>query len=485
MRYALSFLLASLLSLAAQAQTPKEGGVAPPIDTERFTTRLTVSPMAAPRPAMRYELLPPLRERTPGNAAVGYLRAAVLRPSWPKDPKESLALSEKWEKWEITPVDQLPLEAIKKFLVGYQPMLYEADEAARLDRCDWQFANRKWTDMQNLLPAVQTHRELMRILSLRVRTEIAEKRFDAAIRTLQTSFQLGRQVGEGSTMIEMLVGYAIIGISIGRCDEFIGQPNAPNLYWALATLPNPIFDPRPALDGESRFHGCILPILKELERGPVSEDVAAKAFREVYASIGMAQDPDDKLGEFAKSVALAGMVAMQSTGAKKDLIARGMAKATVDAMPTTQAVLLRSLYLHRDLWDDQVKQFFMPYPLASKEMERIAVRTMELRKSNTNDPLFAVFSLVYPALLKVHVAHSRVARQIAQLRAIEAVRMHVASTGLIPKSLADVTIVPVPDDPTTGKPFAYETNDGTFTLGTTAASATGSIPKIYVVTLRK
>ena len=94
-----------------------------------------------------------------------------------------------------------------------------------------------------------------------------------------------------------------------------------------------------------------------------------------------------------------------------------------------------------------------------------------------------MFSLVYPALHKVHEAHSRTTRQIAQLRAVEAVRMHVASTGQIPKSLADVTIVPVPDDPTTGKPFAYEVKDGTFTLGTTAASATPS--KIYVVTIRK
>ena len=485
MRYALSFLLASLLSLAAQAQTAKDGGVAPPIDPERFTTRLTVSPMAAPRPAMRYELLPPLRERTPGNAAVGYLRAAVLRPSWPKDPKASVEIAEKWEKWESTPVDQLPLEAIRKFLVDYQPMLHEVDEAARLDRCDWQLANRKTSDTLNLWPSVQVNRELMRILSLRFRVEIAENRFDAAIRTLQTSLQLGRHVGEGSTMIEMLVGYAIVGISIARCDEFISQPNAPNLYWALATLPDPIFDPRPALDGESRFHGRILPILKELERGPVSEDVAAKAFREVYASIGISQDTDDKLGKFASSMALAGMVAMQSTGAKKDLITRGMAKATVDAMPTTQAVLLRSLYLHRDLWEDQVKQFFMPYPLALKEMERIGIQAKEQRKSNPNDPIFTAFSLAYPALQKVHVAHSRTARQIAQLRAVEAVRMHVASTGLIPQSLADVTIVPVPDDPTTGKPFAYETKDGTFTLGTTAASATGSIPKIYVVTIRK
>ena len=255
MRYALSFLLVSLLSFEAQAQTAKGGGVAPPIDLERFTTRLTVSPMAAPRPAMRYELLPPLRERTPGNAAVGYLRAAVLRPSWPKDQKASLELGERWEKWESTPVDQLPLEAIRKFLVDYQPMLHEVDEAARLDRCDWQLANRKFSDLQKILPAVQSSRELMRSLSLRFRTEIAEKRFDAAIRTMQTAFQLGRHVGEGSTMIEMLVGYAIVGISIARCDELIGQPNSPNLYWALATLPNPIFDPRPALDGESRFHG--------------------------------------------------------------------------------------------------------------------------------------------------------------------------------------------------------------------------------------
>jgi hypothetical protein len=40
-------------------------------------------------------------------------------------------------------------------------------------------------------------------------------------------------------------------------------------------------------------------------------------------------------------------------------------------------------------------------------------------------------------------------------RVIEALRMHAASHGGLPDPLAEVTIVPIPLDPMTGRPFRY------------------------------
>ncbi len=50
------------------------------------------------------------------------------------------------------------------------------------------------------------------------------------------------------------------------------------------------------------------------------------------------------------------------------------------------------------------------------------------------------------------------------LRSVEAIRLHAASQGqALPRALDEIKLVPVPDDPTTGKPFEYKP-DGRFFL---------------------
>ena len=53
----------------------------------------------------------------------------------------------------------------------------------------------------------------------------------------------------------------------------------------------------------------------------------------------------------------------------------------------------------------------------------------------------------------------------SRLCAVEAVRLQAAANGgRMPESLEAVTIVPVPHDPVTGKPFPYSGNDSAATL---------------------
>ena len=261
----------------------------------------------------------------------------------------------------------------------------------------------------------------------------------------------------------MLVGQAITSIMVGRAEDVIRHPDGPNLYWALTTLPRPFIDPRPSLDGEARFSTSFLPWLKEMQAGPVSEEQAQKALRDTLRMMGgLAQDmpKEEKLSDLIGNFGLAAGLAAQGKQAKKDLLARGWKEKDVAAMPNAQAVILLTAAVHQEVWDDQVKLFHLPVPAAAAEMARTAQAGRRPARGDPDNPLIAVFAMLYPAVEKVHHAHVRVDRRLTQLRAVEAVRLHAAASGAVPKALADATTVPVPDDPATGKPFEYTAEGG-------------------------
>jgi hypothetical protein len=73
--------------------------------------------------------------------------------------------------------------------------------------------------------------------------------------------------------------------------------------------------------------------------------------------------------------------------------------------------------------------------------------------------------LLLSAIPKVIESNNRLERRIAALRIIEALRLYAAGhDGQLPDKLADITEVPVPNDPGTGMPFEYERDKDTATL---------------------
>jgi hypothetical protein len=114
-------------------------------------------------------------------------------------------------------------------------------------------------------------------------------------------------------------------------------------------------------------------------------------------------------------------------------------------------VVLRYLALgYRDFRDDQFKYAYLPYPdavLASAGAE-------DRLKAAKGTPL-GVFAELRPNITAVLRAEARLDRTVAALRVIEALRMHAAERGELAGSLDQVTCVPVPPDPVTGRPFEY------------------------------
>jgi hypothetical protein len=474
-----------LLAGGVCAQPPKDAPKDPPPAPTVDVRKLTVAPAAAPVPSLKYELLPRLRDRTPGNAALDYQRAYILRPSWPRDPKEGARLNEALGAWEEASIEKLPLVAVKKHLASYSQTFRTLDAASRADRCDWELTSRlSVNNIDLLLPEAQTFRELARAQVLRARVALAENDFDAAVRDIQTGLRLGKDVGEGPTLIQSLVGIAITALFFRTLEELIERPNGPNLYWALTTLPRPLIDPRPALEGETRLFDNLFPSARALEKGPVSAERANAILEEMLTAF-TSMGTDVKIG--VGGLGLAGYVALNAPAARKQLVELGWPQATVEKMPPAQVVALRAITSYRSFTDDQTKCFSLPYPEARTELVKVRERAEKLKK-DTGDTILTVFALTLPAVEKVFEAHARTARRIAALRTVEAIRLHAATNnGALPKALTDVKVVPIPDDPYTLKPFAYAAKDDTFTL--TGPPPAGDKPNVannfrYEVTLK-
>ena len=91
-----------------------------------------------------------------------------------------------------------------------------------------------------------------------------------------------------------------------------------------------------------------------------------------------------------------------------------------------------------------------------------------------------------PATLPVKRAEIRVPRQFAALQVIEAIRLHAAATGKLPKSLQEITVVPVPPNPIDRQSFPYSVygNQAFLDMPILADEAPRSIAKRYTITLR-
>jgi hypothetical protein len=483
-----------LLSFSIVAQPPKGAGkeVAQPQLFEPSRYNLTVSANPAPLPLLQLTLLPSGRDRIPGNAALGYYRAINLQPAWPRDPEVSRKLAEQLIKWEETPNERFPAKEVSEYLKQHRHMFRAVDEAARMASIDWQARQDRADEVGASVESIQGFRELARYLKLRFRVELVENRLPDAFRTMQTSLQLGKHLAEGSNLIQMLVGLAIVRISLDELQQYLQHPNALNLYWALATLPKPLVDPRFALDGEARLSLSFIPSLKMLEAGPVSEPEANRALQDTFKMMSGIFDQEGSpsgVNPFFNALGATTMANSLAPQARKDLIAFGWAARNVENMPAAQVVLLRGVAQHRKLWDEQVTKFYLPYPTATQQFKEFPEKLEAMKKQNPKDTLFTVYSLLYPALMKGYEAHARGERTVAELQTLEAIRLHAATNNSkFPANLSEVTVVPVPMDPFYLKAFSYTPTEAGFVL--TATPPAGEKANLgnsreYTVKLRK
>ena len=454
-----------------------------------LTKELVLHPAAEPRPALKYRLLHDDFESLPGNAAVYYLKAMGFLDNDLERKRIMEIRSKAFEEarregrdvtklppyvWLKTAPKDLPIDEVKGYLrlSSFQPPMLR--EAARRRVFDMDRNFREVDDpIAYLLPEVQRLRELARTQSIRCRLAIAENRVDDAIELIGQQLALARHLGQDDFLISNLVGIAFQSIAWNDALYLLQHPDAPNLYWALTAMPDPLVDITHAMAIERQFLYQQIKVLREVGETPrpagywqdfidralsqVGKDFIVRALSQVgmLASelnlTSVERDP-----ELARAAVIA-YVAAAYPGAKDYLINEwNMPPEQVEAYPTAQVVFLAMVRFYDQWRDDSFKWIHLPIWQFRAKATVSSVDKLLAAKAGRYGWIAAPTQVLLPAVLAARTAVARSEQQIALLQAVEAVRLYAAANdGNFPASL-DALPVPGPIEPFTGKPIDYE-----------------------------
>lgn len=401
----------TLLLCAALAMLPWSASAEQPVPAAETLIRLNVQAMPAPKPALRYLLLPELKEMQPGNPIPNYLRCFI-------------------DQDFSSPIETLNASALR-----------QADRAARMDKPDWQILLKAKTDgIGLLLPDVQKLRSLASALQERFHTEVAQHRFNDALRTAKTMFAMSRHMGEHPTLIGDLVGIAIAFVTIGPLEEMLAQPGCPNLYWALTNLPSPIISLGKGLEGER------LLIDSEFRELDDSAPMSAEQLKKLISHIDKLRELDQKSKKSTRAwLEKRNKDDKLIRAARLRLVEVGLSEERLARFPVDQVLLLDDKRAYEESRDDAMKNMSLP----TWQVEELARHIKPPQEEN-------LFGILLPALMKVRRAQGRLEQRIALLRHVEALRQYAAEhQGKLPEKLSDCT-VPLPADPFTGKAFRFQ-----------------------------
>jgi hypothetical protein len=448
-------------------------------ETRPIRVSMTVDAADEPRPALRYSLFHDVYDQVPGNAALAYGRATRLMVQ-NRDWNEHMT---RCVEWLELPLDQLPVESVVGILSSYRGALNELRKASRHEYCNWEIPIR--TDgFGVLLPHLAELRSGARLLALDIRLAIREGRFEDAIEGLRTGLTLARHTGDSTLLIEGLVGVAIAQLMLGTIDDFVRQPGAPNLYWALTDLPPAWLNPWRATLWERSAIYTEIPILRDVGKRPINAIDLQRAVSKLRA-LGGDMPFDQLVADDPAILQTAGLVWAVYPLAREGLLREGMARTEVDEFSAAEVVVrhVGGGYLrHRD---EFFKWLGLPYPVAR---ERLARAEAEFEKAIVKQPIENIFVRIFlPALTRAADRFAELDRQFAMLRCVEAIRLHAAQHDLeLPASLDQIEGVPVPTDPMTGLPFMYRLEGRTAVLDA-APLPDGVVrrPKTYEITIRR
>jgi len=434
---------------------------------------LSLESAAAPRPALKYRLLPEISEKSPGNAAQAYYRAMLPEIFTHRRTPD---IDKQMDRWRSTPIADLPRDEMQ-WLLTYAPLM-ECDAAARLESCDWELLARIRKDgMQTRLGDMQSLHELSRLLVQRARLQIAEGKLDEAMRSLQTSFSLSRQTGQAPVLICNLIGIAGASATLTAVEELIQAPGAPNLYWALTSAPAPWIDTHRGLESEKAMVVATMPEMAVTDRAMSQAEVGVMLER--FIRLSQTVEGGEPLP--VSPLVLAATAEALAPESRRRLEATGFKAELVKSMPAPQAVLLDWSSQYREAFEERVKLTHLPYWLAHPKLEK-------LRESRKGQDI-PVFGGMMPAIDRAWFAHVRLERQLAILRTIEALRLYAAAhEGRFPAKLSDMTETPIPMDPVTGVDFEYAVTGDKATLRAPAPAgeeATRHNSLNYTLVLRK
>ncbi len=424
---------------------------------------MTVTPAPEPVPALKHRLWSRPQDLQPGNSVVYYLRAfpeGGMEQSWKRLHEQYGDAVDEWYRNDH-PISKLPLDKVRIAAGYFEERIKQMIRPGTLCRdTDWgddALNVRGLETITYLLPHIQVMRAIGRALCLRTRFAIAEHRYEDAIDGLRMNYRLGHDVGQDLFLVSALVGIAIEGLANNNVIDLIAASDSPNLYWALAEVPEPLVDGRRAMQLDITIAPRIVPALLDAETAQHSPAQWAQLVTDGLREFSYV---DSYYGSSFVPLIESSMTGLAATGiglfaypdAKRRLIAAGKTLAEVEKMPVGQVLFVDAAREYRRISDEHEKWWYVPYREAGDYYQR-AVATLET--GNTINLGARMAQVLLPAMRSYRNAQMRSQWQRNAFLTLEALRMHAAVAGKFPETLDEITVVPVPDNPITEEPYVY------------------------------
>lgn len=460
-RYALLALAFALLiqaSTTARAQSTAEVAKIEQVS-------LSLSAADEPRPALEHSFWRTQRQRKPGNGAPYYYRAILLRRQVVESQRHKYPAGVA-QDWLEAPLEEFPLQEVAGYLELHRDVFQQLHTAATRQQCEWdlQLAELEGLEVVSfMLHDFQELRELARLVACKARYEVAQRKYTDAIETLTTGYQMARDAAEPPLLINALIGLAISQYMHTVVLDLADAPQSPNVYWALAQLPRPLVNLQPALEFELAMPFQMFPFLKDAETAERTPEQWQKLIVQTMRDLNsLSNEPSQRLTDAQLQLAATAMMMAAYPEAKKQLIDSGMEREKVEAMPVAQVVAIQASRNYRYTYQEVFKWSLLPFPDGQHRMqqslEKLKKDGLLHRPFDTREILPIATSLM-PAVENVQLSVARMERRRAALETIEAIRMHAARTGELPAALDQLSVVPAPANPFTGRPFDYRRDE--------------------------
>ena len=435
------------------------------------TATLQLHPELASARATAVRLLPKDTELKEGNAAV-----VILRMIWEQQQFMQNVVPKIPEFLEL-PFDDPRLAKEFPFDRRQEELL----RAAYMRHADWNYPLHEESLATILLPDVQGMRTFAgHGLSLWTRVRIAQRDFPEAHEGILTQLASARHIARTPILVNRLVAENIARQALQSIELLIQQPDSPNLYWALALLPDELGDSTAFLQWESEMLPRSLPSLRNGE--PDTEDPRWKKIAEEFSTF-MMEMSGVKPMSIQEGLALKSKMLAE---ASEYLVREQLCSEQQMKNWSEEAIVMRWILDLNTVIHGRIEAAYQLAPPQALEELADVMKLIDDETKRIDAP-----ASPFPASCRnIYLTTHLFDRHVKFLQTIEALRDYTAShKNQLPKSLDELELH-APIDPLTGKPFLYELNGDKATLRTPeipdlTKEQQQSIPKSYTLTIKK
>ncbi len=410
---------------------------------------LTVKPAAEPVLALRYRFYRPLRELNKNNPSL-YFKQLV--ESYQKlDHQDFHLFLNCWDRR-----DTETRERHRAFVAQHAELLRLMHELAmssfgeRMFKIDSTSPERFVADPIECKVAEDLI-YLVRLKLLCCNTE------SESISVVCDALRLAEFVSSGPTVTYYVSSAAMYQSTMKGIQDLLQRYPKTNFYWALSTIPRPLLRGSLPLNGEL---GQGIDTIKELQPAHLAtegkdNEYWVQQYRFMQIAILDLLKQLDTQEPHAEALTVKPLFYPDSM--RQFLLSHGYSNDRLSQLPETQMVMLAIRMHYESAKQDLEKYSLLPYPQLLKDRHSYE-RFVNLRMNQLKQdcpPAYLLLGCFFYTIVEIQRNCLVPDATLQRLLTLEGIRMHAAKHGDLPHSLSDVKIVPLFDNPWSGRPFEY------------------------------